>query len=222
METMGRRKESKRSKVTRAMEIVALLKQTYPDARCALVYNDPFQLLVATILSAQCTDERVNMVTGPLFKRFPTVADFAFASRSDLEDLIHSAGFFRQKARFIQESARAILLEHDSLVPQTMEQLLELSGVGRKTANVVLGVAFEKTDGVVVDTHVKRISKLLALTAADSPVAIERDLMAIFPQSVWIDLSHLLIFHGRRICKARKPACHDCVIADHCPSVNLF
>lgn len=204
----------------RLPEIIRRLRQIHPDAACALHHEDPLQLLVATILSAQCTDERVNQVTPDLFARYPRVADLAGAQRDELEDVVRSTGFYRNKAKNIQGAAQRILHEFGGEVPQTMAELLTLPGVARKTANVVLGVAFGIADGVVVDTHVKRLSNRLGLTASDKPTQIEDDLMALTPRSDWIDLSHLLIFHGRRICAARKPDCAGCGLQDLCPSAD--
>ncbi len=201
--------------------ILARLKNAYPDAHCELNYDTPHQLLVATILSAQCTDERVNQVTPSLFTKFTTVADFAEADRSELEEAIRPTGFFRQKAKYIQESSQAILNEYEGQVPGTMEELLTLNGVARKTANVVLGELYGIAAGITVDTHVKRITKRLALTQQDNPVRVEKDLMAIIPQENWIEISHLLIFHGRRVCFARKPDCKNCPLKDLCPSAAL-
>ncbi len=205
----------------RTLEIIKRLKAAHPDAHCALNHDNPLQLLVATILSAQCTDERVNMVTPDLFDRYKTAEDFAQANREELEDLIHSTGFYRQKARFIQESTQAIVEQHGGQVPADMKALLALTGVARKTANVVLGVAFGIAEGVVVDTHVKRISRLLGLTEETNPKAIEKDLMRLVPRADWIDISHLLIFHGRRVCVARRPDCPNCTLNDLCPSAVL-
>jgi endonuclease-3 len=205
----------------RTLEIIKRLKAAHPDAHCALNHDNPLQLLVATILSAQCTDERVNMVTPDLFERYKTAEEFAQANREELEDLIHSTGFYRQKARFIQESTQAIVEEHGGEVPADMKALRALTGVARKTANVVLGVAFGIAEGVVVDTHVKRISRLLGLTGETNPKAIEKDLMRLVPREDWIDISHLLIFHGRRICVARRPDCPNCTLNDLCPSAVL-
>lgn len=205
----------------RTLEIIGRLKEAYPDAHCALDHENPLQLLIATILSAQCTDERVNMVTPALFERYETAEDFAGAERDELEKLIHSTGFFRQKARFIQESTQAIVEKHGGQVPADMKALLSLTGVARKTANVVLGVAFGIAEGVVVDTHVKRISRLLGLTEEKAPTGIEKDLMRLVPREDWIDISHLLIFHGRRICVARRPDCPNCTLNDLCPSAVL-
>lgn len=202
----------------RLPEIVRRLRQAHPDAHCALDYETPLQLLVATILSAQCTDERVNQVTPELFTRYPDVEALAAADREELEEIIRSTGFFRQKARFIQESSRRLLQEYDGKVPDHMEQLLSLTGVARKTANVVLGEIYGVADGVVVDTHVKRLSRRLALTDEETPQKIEKDLMALLPRDLWIDISHLLIFHGRRVCSARNPDCAACTISDLCPS----
>ncbi|RME49188.1 MAG: endonuclease III [Chloroflexi bacterium] len=205
----------------RLPEIVRRLREVHPDAKCALDHTNPLQLLVATILSAQCTDERVNQVTPALFEKYPTAAAFASADRAELEEAIRPTGFYRQKARYIQEACQIIAHEYDGQVPADMESLLKLPGVARKTANVVLGVAFEIADGIVVDTHVKRLAQRLALTQETSPEKIERDLMALVPREDWIDLAHLLIFHGRRVCQARKPDCSNCVLSDLCPSAGL-
>jgi endonuclease-3 len=205
----------------RTVEIISRLKQAHPDAHCELNHENALQLLIATILSAQCTDVRVNMVTPALFARYETAEDFANADREALEDIIHSTGFFRQKARFIQESTQAIVAEHGGQVPADMKDLLALTGVARKTANVVLGVAFGIAEGIVVDTHVKRISRLLGLTKETTPTAIEKDLMKLVPREDWINFSHLLIFHGRRVCIARRPDCPNCTLNDLCPSAVL-
>jgi endonuclease-3 len=202
----------------RIQELIKRLQATHPDAHCALTYETPIQLLVATILSAQCTDERVNQVTPLLFARYPTVTDLATADRRELEELIRSTGFFRQKAEYIQEASRAIIHQHGGEVPDQMEALLKLKGVARKTANVVLGEIFKITAGITVDTHVKRLAKRLGLTAESDPVKVERDLMALIPREHWLDISHLLIFHGRRICHARRPDCAHCSLNDLCPS----
>jgi len=203
-------------------EIITRLQKTHPEAHCELNYETPHQLLVATILSAQCTDERVNRVTPPLFAKYQTPADFAAADRVELENLIRSAGFFRQKARFIQESAHTIVLEHGGQIPQKMDSLLKLTGVARKTANVVLGEIYGIADGITVDTHVKRIAHKLGLVSTNKdPVKVEKELMALIPQSRWIQISHLLIFHGRRICNARRPDCANCPLNDLCPSAEL-
>lgn len=205
----------------RITDIILLLRQEHPDAACALHYNNPLELLVATILSAQCTDERVNKVTPALFKTYPTAADYASADIEALEQAVHSTGFYRNKAKNIQGAARRIETEYDGNVPNTMHDLLTLPGVARKTANVVLSTAYNIADGVVVDTHVKRLSNRLELTESSDPKRIEQDLMTLVPKSEWIDISHLLIFHGRRVCKARKPACDVCVINHLCPSALL-
>jgi len=197
------------------------LHAAYPDAECALHHKNTFELLVATILSAQCTDERVNKVTPALFARFPTPAEMASADREELETLVHSTGFYRNKAKNIQGAARRIMEAYDGEVPQAMDELLTLPGVARKTANVVRGVCFGVADGVVVDTHVKRLSQRLGLTTQQTPEKIEQDLMALVPKAEWINLSHLLIFHGRQICDARKPRCEHCTLAALCPSAHL-
>ena len=207
------------TKKQKALEILVILKRLYPHATCSLNYETPFQLLVATILSAQCTDERVNKVTPELFKRFPDAYSFANAPREELETLIRSTGFYRNKAKNIQGAAQKIVLEFDGKVPQTMEELLTLSGVARKTANVVLAHGFGKIQGVTVDTHVKRLSNRLGLTKNSNPVKIERDLMGLLPQPDWENWSIRLIYHGRAICKARKPDCENCQLIHLCPSV---
>ena len=199
-------------------EILTRLKETYPDARCALNYRNAFELLCATILSAQCTDVRVNMVTPTLFARYPTAFDLATAKPADVEEIIKSTGFFRNKTRSLIGMAQALVADYDGEVPHTMEQLRQLPGVGRKTANVVLGNAYQINEGVTVDTHVTRLSGLLGLSREIDPARIEEDLMRLFPQEDWGLLSHLLIFHGRQVCIARRPRCEDCVLAQLCPS----
>ena len=195
------------------------LRLAHPDAHCALNYETPVQLLVATILSAQCTDERVNQVTPVLFEQYPDAAALANAPLSDLEALIYTTGFFRQKAKSIQTTARVLLEKHNGQPPAEMAALLKLRGVARKTANVVLGEIYGQAEGIVVDTHVKRLSNRLGLVQErDDPVKIEQELMALVPRTAWIEISHLLIFHGRRICEARKPDCPRCPLADLCPS----
>ncbi|MCB9421584.1 MAG: endonuclease III [Ardenticatenaceae bacterium] len=202
-------------------EIIKRLRAAHPDAHCELDYETPVQLLVATILSAQCTDKRVNEVTPTLFTQYPEVTDFAAADRAELEEAIRSTGFFRQKARYIQESAQSIVHKHGGHVPDNMPDLLQLSGVARKTANVVLGEIYGIADGITVDTHVKRLAKRLGLTEATDPQKVERDLMAIIPPESWIAISHLLIFHGRRVCDARNPDCQRCNLNDICPSSQI-
>lgn len=201
--------------------VLERLRAAHPDAHCELTYHTPHELLVATILSAQCTDERVNQVTPALFARYPTAADFAAADRVELEEAIRSTGFFRQKARFIQESAHRIVHDFAGEVPDDMADLLTLTGVARKTANVVLGEIYGIADGITVDTHVKRLAARLGLTTESDPVQVERDLMAIIPEESWIEIAHLLIFHGRRICHARRPLCAECTLNDICPSADL-
>ena len=201
----------------RVLEILARLDQVYPDVTCALNYENPYQLLIATILSAQCTDVRVNKVTPVLFARYPSPELLSQAEPGELQEIVHSTGFFRNKAKNLIAAAKKILSEFDGEVPKTMEKLLKLPGVARKTANVVQGTAFGLSNGVVVDTHVKRLSRRLGLSVHDNPVKIERDLMCRIPQDHWIRLSHQLIHHGRQICKARKPRCERCTFADLCP-----
>lgn len=202
----------------RMSELLRLLHEAYPDATCALHHRNAFELLVATILSAQCTDERVNQVTPALFAQFPTPAALAAADREEVEGLIRSTGFYHNKAKSIQTAAQRIVSAYGGDVPATMDELLTLAGVARKTANVVLGVVYGIADGIVVDTHVKRLSNRLGLTTATTPEKIERDLQAITPQAEWINLSHLLIFHGRQVCDARKPLCVSCTLRHLCPS----
>ncbi len=215
------RRESKKARQARTAKILARLKQEYPDSRCALTHQSPLQLLVATILSAQCTDKRVNMVTPALFARYPTAADYAEADLGELEEMVRTTGFFRNKARSLKGLGQALVAEHGGEVPATMDELVKLPGTGRKTANVVLGNAFGIDEGVVVDTHVGRISRLLGLTAEEDPVKVERDLMAAVPKSDWTLWAHLLIDHGRAVCKARRPECGNCVLADLCPSAEI-
>lgn len=209
------------AKQQRAIEILIRLKRLYSEAPCTLNYETPVQLLVATILSAQCTDERVNQVTPALFSRFPDAAAFAAANVEEIETLIRSTNFYRNKAKNIQGSCRMIMVEFGGEVPKRMEELLKLPGVARKTANVVLANAYDIHAGVTVDTHVKRLSNRLGLTEHTDPIRIERDLMRLLPSEEWENWSIRLIYHGRAICQARKPMCDDCVLADLCPSANL-
>ena len=220
--TPGRaRRESKRARLARTGEILARLKEEYPDAQCALRHQDPLQLLVATILSAQCTDKRVNMVTPDLFRRYPTARHYGDAELPELEEMIRSTGFFRNKAKSLKALGQALVEKHDGRVPQTMAELNRLPGVGRKTANVVLGNAFGIDEGVVVDTHVGRLSRKLALSEDTDADKVERELMELVPKSDWTLWAHLLIDHGRAVCKARKPACANCVLVDLCPSAEI-
>jgi len=214
-------RESKKAKRTRAAEVFDLLQEEYPDAHCELDFQNPYQLAVATILSAQTTDVRVNMVTPELFRRYPDAHALADAAQEDVEVIIHTTGFFRSKAKNIVGFARAVVEEHGGEVPRTMAALFRLPGVGRKTANVILGNAFGIDEGVVVDTHVKRLSARLGFTVEETPEKVERDLAAIFPQGRWTLLSHLLIWHGRRVCDARRPRCEKCVVSNLCPSSRV-
>jgi endonuclease-3 len=213
-----RRRESKAARAARVAELLRRLAERYPDPTTALHHGDAWELLVATILSAQSTDDTVNKVTPDVFRRWPTVADLAEASREDVERVIFPTGFFRNKAKSIQGAAEAIVERHDGEVPGTMEELVELPGVGRKTANVVLGSFFGRNDGVVVDTHVGRLVRRLGLTTNSDPVKTERDLMALIPQEEWTAFSHRLIWFGREVCKAKDPRCDVCPLADICPS----
>ncbi|HEY7181998.1 MAG TPA: endonuclease III [Blastocatellia bacterium] len=214
-------KETKEQLKERAGQIIRALKKSYPQAACALNHANPFELLIATILSAQCTDERVNIVTANLFRKYRRPEDYASVAREELERDINSVTFFRNKAKSIQEASRLLIEKHDGQVPRTLEDLVELPGVGRKTANVVLGTAFGIPTGVVVDTHVSRLSQRLGLTKNKQPEKIEADLIELLPQKEWIDFSHRLIWHGRRICQARKPACEKCGLEKFCPSSTL-
>lgn len=217
MTTTLKRKPSKKQ---RAIEILTRLKALYPDAKCSLDFETPVQLLVATILSAQCTDERVNKVTPELFRRFPDAAALAGADLVDIETLVKSTNFYRNKAKNIQAACRMIMEQYGGEVPQTMEELLTLPGVARKTSNVVLANAFGINMGVTVDTHVKRLSYLLGLTKHTDPVKVEQDLMKLLPRPDWENWSIRLIYHGRAVCNARKPMCDRCEFADLCPSVG--
>jgi endonuclease III len=211
-----------RSPEPRAGEILQSLRKAIPSPRTALVHRSPFELLVATILSAQCTDERVNLVTKTLFQKYRGPGDFAGVSQAELEKDVHSTGFFRMKAKSIIACSRALMEHHGGKVPATMEELVQLPGVGRKTANVVLFEAFGKSEGIVVDTHVNRVSQRLGLTGADQPEKIEQDLMRLFERKDWGDVGGLLILHGRRTCSARKPKCPECTLVDLCPASKAF
>src|SRR5450432_4183299 len=213
------RRESTDAKRERATKIIAALQRTYPDAHCELNFSDPLQLLVATILSAQCTDKRVNIVTAELFKKFRSAKDFADAPLAKIEEAVRTAGFFRNKAKNIKACCVALAEKFGGEVPRTMDELHALAGVGRKTANVVLGNAFGINVGVVVDTHVMRLSNRLGLTKQKTPEKIEPDLMKLVPQKQWALFSHLLIWHGRRRCFARKPDCQDCEVLKLCPRI---
>jgi endonuclease-3 len=209
------------AKKQRVLEVLTRLKRLYPNATCSLDYETPVQLLVATILSAQCTDERVNKVTPTLFARFPTAEALATAAPEELETLVKSTGFYRNKAKNIRAACQKIMAEFDGQVPQRMEELISLPGVARKTANVVMAHAFGINAGVTVDTHVKRLSNRLGFTHHDNPVKIERDLMKLLPQPDWENWSIRLIYHGRAVCMARNPACDRCELADLCPSAKV-
>lgn len=213
-------RESKTAKAQRAQRIADGLRALYP-AECALTHENPFQLLVATILSAQCTDERVNQVTPTLFAKYPDAASFATARQSDIEKLIYSTGFFRAKSKSILGASRAIIRDHGGKVPDTMAELIELPGIGRKTANVVLGTAFGIAEGVVVDTHVGRLARRMDLTRNRDAVKVEQDVMVLLPKAEWVEFSHRAIWHGRRICLARKPLCDSCAIRPDCPRVGV-
>jgi endonuclease-3 len=214
-------RESLEAKTARTKKIVAGLEKTYPTAHCELNFSNPLELLIATILSAQCTDKRVNIVTEELFRKYRSAADFAQADLSALEQDIKTAGFYRNKAKSIKAAAQSIVEKHGGKVPQTMEELIELGGVGRKTANVVLGNAFDINVGVVVDTHVARLSARIGLTGETDPVKIEQALMKLVPQPQWTLFSHLLIWHGRRRCFARNPDCANCEVRELCPRIGV-
>lgn len=204
----------------RTRKIIARLKKEYPDAKCSLNHSNPLELLIATILSAQCTDERVNIVTADLFRKYHSCADYLKVSTSELQNDVRTTGFFRNKTKSIQGVCK-VLSERGDRVPETMEELLKLPGVARKTANVVLGNAFGIASGIVVDTHVTRLSQRLGLTTNTQAEKIERVLIELVPKKDWIDFAHLMIYHGRRICKARKPLCEKCVVEKYCPSSRL-
>lgn len=210
-----------RKEARRVFEIIRLLEQEYGEATCALHHDGPYQLLVATILSAQCTDARVNMVTPALFRRYPDAHAMAEADLDELQEIIRSTGFFRNKSKSLHGSAAKLVDEFDGEVPSNMRDLLKLPGVARKTANVVLGTAYGIASGVVVDTHVGRLSRRLGLTYQKTPVKVEKDLMEIIPRDEWINFAHRLIHHGRRVCQARRPRCEECAFADLCPRVGV-
>jgi len=214
-------REAKEAKAARVRQIIAGLRKAYPEAHCELNHSNPLQLLIATILSAQCTDKRVNSVTPGLFVKYPTAQAFAAAPSTDLEQEIKSTGFFRNKAKSIKACCQALVEQHAGEVPQTMEELTDLGGVGRKTANVVLGNAFNLNVGIVVDTHLGRLSHRLGLTSHANPEQIEQDLMELVPQTQWTLFSHWLIWHGRRRCYARNPDCQQCEIQVLCPRLGV-
>ena len=203
------------------LEIISRLRQTYPDAGCVLQYKNPYELLVATILSAQCTDEQVNEVTPKLFAAYPNPQSCVNAPRMALEILIRSTGFYRQKAKFIQETSRILVDRHKGNVPDNIQELTQMPGVARKTANVVLGECFDIAEGITVDTHVARVANRLELSSGKNAIKVENDLMKIVPEAEWIMFSHLLIAHGRGLCTARQPACGQCPLQDLCPSAGL-
>lgn len=209
-------------KKKRTTEIINRLKKAYPDAHCALNHTNAFELLIATILSAQCTDVRVNIVTATLFRKYHGPEDFIKVPQSELEKDIHSTGFFRNKAKNIKAASKRLIEVYGGEIPRTMEEILTLGGVARKTANVVLGNAFGIASGVVVDTHVSRLSQRLGLTENKTPEKIEKDLQELVPKKEWVMFSHWLIYHGRQVCNARKPKCTECVLANTCPSYPLF
>jgi len=214
-------RETKTQRRERTEQIIKLLKRAHPDAHCALNHSSAFELLIATILSAQCTDERVNIVTADLFRKYRKPEDYLKVAATELQQDVRTTGFFRNKTKSIQGACRMLVEEFNGQVPQTMEELLQLPGVARKTANVVLGVAYGIAAGVVVDTHVSRLSQRLGLTKKKDAGKIEQDLMELVPRKDWIIFSHLLIFHGRRVCKARRPLCEECVVEKLCPSSLL-
>lgn len=220
LDTSREEEEARWKNLTR---ILSLLREMHPDACCELTYETPHQLLIATILSAQSTDVRVNQVTPTLFARFPTIADYATCDIEELEKIIRPVGFFRQKASFIQSSAQTILRDFNGELPDNMDALLTLKGVARKTANVVLGEIFHVAEGITVDTHVKRIAHRLGWVSTNNDaVKVEKELMQLIPKEQWIEISHLLIFHGRRICFARRPDCTACLLNEVCPAYSLY
>jgi endonuclease-3 len=214
-------RESTANRLQRALRIFSTLQKTYPDAHCALNHRNAFELLIATILSAQCTDVRVNMVTPELFRQYPTPRKMAQASQAEIEAIIRTTGFFRSKAKALLATSRRLCETYDGKVPDTMDELLTLTGVARKTANVVLGNAFDTNVGVVVDTHVGRLSRRMALTENTDAGKVEKDLMSLFPQPDWTLLAHLLISHGRAICTARNPRCEVCPVNQDCPKIGV-
>lgn len=211
---MGGRRITRRQ----ADEILAVLTERYPEAGCELTYGSPLELTVAVVLSAQCTDARVNVITAKLFKKYRCPQDYLDVPQEELEADIHSAGFFRQKAKSIRGIMTTVLVKHGGQVPRTMVELTALPGVGRKTANVIMGNAFKHAEGIAVDTHVGRVSRRLGLTRHENPDKVEQDLVKLFPRDRWTDINHILIFHGRYTCKSRKPLCAECPVADRCPS----
>jgi endonuclease-3 len=214
--------QTSRTEKAGAKKIVALLKKHYPDARCTLDFKTTHQLLVATILSAQCTDERVNIVTKKLFKKYKNIKDFAAADIDELENDVRSTGFFRNKAKAIRHSARMLIDNYDGRIPDRLDEIVSLPGVGRKTGSVILGVAFDKAEGIVVDTHVMRLSNRLGLTDGKEPLKIEKDLMKLIPKNEWIVYSHMLIDHGRAVCTARRPDCRGCFLKKLCPTSKKY
>lgn len=219
---ISEKKKARAPRTARAHEVWKILQKEYPENKTALSYKKPHELLIAVILSAQCTDARVNLVTPVLFSRYTSVKDFANAHIRELEELIHSTGFYHNKAKNIIACCKALLENYNGTVPDTMEELYQLPGVGRKTANVVLGDAFGKIEGIVVDTHVMRLSQRLGFTKENDAVKIEQDLMPLIPKKDWFHFSHALIFHGRKICKARNPQCSICSVNHICPSAKLW
>lgn len=215
------RRESKKARRERAAEILARLRREFPQTRIALDFQNPLQLLMATVLAAQCTDQKVNEVTPPLFRRYPTARDFAAADLAELEEMVRQTGFYRNKAKALKNLGMTLVAEHGGEVPDAMEPLVALPGVGRKTANVVLGNAFGRNEGIAVDTHVQRLSRRLFLTEEEDPEKIERDLTALLPREEWTRFALLLQDHGRKTCKARKPECAVCPVADLCPSAEI-
>jgi endonuclease-3 len=214
-------RESAAARASRARKILSVLARTYPDAHCELQFSNPLELLIATILSAQCTDKRVNIVTKELFRVCKTAADYVALPQEQLEEIIRTTGFFRAKARNVKACCASLVEQHGGRVPRTMDELTKLKGVGRKTANVVLGNAYDINEGVVVDTHVQRLSRRLGLSRASTPEKIELDLMKLVPRGQWAQLSHWLIWHGRRRCSARKPDCANCELSALCPRVGV-
>ena len=215
------RRESKRARRERAAEILARLRREFPHTRIALDFQSPLQLLMATVLAAQCTDQKVNEVTPPLFRRYPTARDFAAADLAELEEMVRLTGFYRNKAKALKNLGMTLVAEHGGEVPDAMEPLVALPGVGRKTANVVLGNAFGRNEGIAVDTHVQRLSRRLFLTGQEDAEKIEQDLVAIVPREEWTRFALLLQDHGRKVCKARRPECAACIVADLCPSAEV-
>ncbi|MEE9187486.1 MAG: endonuclease III [Bacteroidota bacterium] len=222
VKTRAKRQNSKRRLKSQAKKIITRLRKRFPDPKVELNFDNPLELLVATILSAQCTDARVNLVTRDLFRKYRTASDYARASTAEFEEEIRPTGFFRSKAKSIINCCKSIIDEHEGRIPDRMEELVQLPGIGRKTANVILGQAFNTASGIVVDTHVQRVSQRLGLTKHSDPEKIEQELLTLVPRKDWIDFGTMMVLHGRYVCLARKPKCPDCLVVGICPSAEIF